>query len=102
MDRVSATFMTQETEASVQNIENEFFNVNPYCLNFLILQLYRNFFELAQLTIEGDQNGKTSELIKGIKESNTEIDTLIDSLSSNLPKNVSIESIVPGKVLIVL
>lgn len=56
--------------------------------------MYKLFTELVQLTVEGDQSGKTLELIKTIKESSVEIDTLIDSLSSNLPKNMPLETIV--------
>lgn len=56
--------------------------------------MYKLFTELVQLTVEGDQSGRTLELIKTINESSVEIDTLIDSLSSNLPKNMPLETIV--------
>ena len=52
------------------------------------------FHELVQLTVEGDNNGKVPELVKCIKESIAEIDALIESISSNLSKNISLDLIV--------
>ena len=51
--------------------------------------------ELVQLGAEGgDQNERTAELVHKIKESDRLIDSMIDSLSQNIPKNVSMESLV--------
>ena len=71
------------------------YNYTHYNLIKLVfIQLYKIFHELVQLTVEGDNNGKVPELVKCIKESSAEIDALIESISSNLSKNISLDLIV--------